>query len=83
MFNEGISVSGDLVDLAVEDEIIKKAGAWFSYGEVRLGQGRETAKQFLRDNQDIFTEIRGKVVLNRMPPPAPKEEPPSPTEADS
>jgi recombination protein RecA len=45
MFNEGISVSGDLVDLAVEDNVIKKAGAWFSYGDVRLGQGRENAKQ--------------------------------------
>ncbi|MEE2682138.1 MAG: recombinase RecA [Planctomycetota bacterium] len=75
MFNEGISVSGDLVDLAVEDEIIKKSGAWFSYGEVRLGQGRENAKQFLRENQDLFAEIRGKVVLNRMPAPAPSEAP--------
>ena len=85
MFNEGISVSGDLVDLAVEDEIIKKSGAWFSYGEVRLGQGRENAKQFLRENQDIFTEIRGKVVLNRMPAPAPapKEAPASPGEDEA
>jgi recombination protein RecA len=74
MFNEGISVSGDLVDLAVEDEVIKKAGAWFSYGEVRLGQGRENAKQFLREHQDVFAEIREKVVLNRMPPPAKKVE---------
>ena len=67
MFNEGISVSGDLVDLAVEDNIIKKAGAWFSYGDVRLGQGRENAKQFLREHQDLFAEIRGKVVHNRKP----------------
>ena len=82
MFNEGISVSGDLVDLAVEDEIIKKSGAWFSYGEVRLGQGRENAKQFLRENQDLFAEIRGKVVHNRMPAPAPSEAP-SPAETES
>ena len=74
MFNEGISVSGDLVDLAVEDNVIKKAGAWFSYGDVRLGQGRENAKQFLRDHQDLFAEIRGKVVHNRMPSPSPKPE---------
>ena len=74
MFNEGISVSGDLVDLAVEDNVIKKAGAWFSYGDVRLGQGRENAKQFLREHQDLFAEIRGKVVHNRMPVPAPKTE---------
>ena len=71
MFNEGISVSGDLVDLAVEDNVIKKAGAWFSYGDVRLGQGRENAKQFLREHQDLFAEIRGKVVHNRMPAPTP------------
>ncbi len=82
MFNEGISVSGDLVDLAVEDNIIKKAGAWFSYGDVRLGQGRENAKQFLRENQDLFAEIRGKVVLNRMPAPAPSGAPEVP-ESDS
>ena len=72
MFNEGISVSGDLVDLAVEDNVIKKAGAWFSYGDVRLGQGRENAKQFLREHQDLFAEIRGKVVHNRMPVPTQK-----------
>ena len=74
MFNEGISVSGDLVDLAVEDNVIKKAGAWFSYGDVRLGQGRENAKQFLREHQDLFAEIRGKVVHNRMPVPTPKSQ---------
>jgi recombination protein RecA len=74
MFNEGISVSGDLVDLAVEDNVIKKAGAWFSYGDVRLGQGRENAKQFLREHQDLFAEIRGKVVHSRMPVPTKKVE---------
>jgi len=61
MFDEGISISGDLLDLAVEDEIVKKSGAWFSYGEVRLGQGRETAKAFLRENTDLFEEIRNGV----------------------
>ena len=60
------------LDLAVEDNVIKKAGAWFSYGDVRLGQGRENAKQFLREHQDLFAEIRGKVVHNRMPSPSPK-----------
>jgi recombination protein RecA len=67
MFNEGISRSGDLVDLAVADTIIKKSGAWFSYGETRLGQGRENAKQFLRDNPDLFEEIRGKVLEKNLP----------------
>jgi len=75
MFNEGISRSGDLVDLAVADTIIKKAGAWFSYGETRLGQGRENAKQFLRDNPDLFEEIRVKVLEKNLPStkPAPQE----------
>ena len=50
MFNEGISWSGDLLDLAVIEGICQKSGAWFSWGDVRMGQGRETAKQFLRDN---------------------------------
>ncbi len=62
MFNEGISASGDLVDLAVTDDIIDKSGAWYSYGDIRLGQGRENAKQFLRDNEDLFDEIRLKVL---------------------
>jgi recombination protein RecA len=65
MFDEGISTSGDLLDLAVADEIVKKSGAWFSYGEVRLGQWRENAKQFLRDNMDLFEEIRTGVMVKR------------------
>ena len=73
MFNEGISLSGDLVDLAVADNIIKKSGAWFSYGDVRLGQGRENAKQFLRDNTDLFDEIRGKVMQQNLPAAAPAQ----------
>jgi recombination protein RecA len=58
MFDEGISASGDLIDLAVEEGIVQKSGAWFSFGEVRLGQGRENAKQFIRENEDLFAEIR-------------------------
>jgi recombination protein RecA len=65
MFNEGISASGDLLDLAAADEVINKSGAWFSYGEIRLGQGRENAKQFLRENGDLFEEIRLKVIEKR------------------
>ena len=65
MFNEGISATGDLVDLAVADDIINKSGAWFSYGDVRLGQGRENAKQFLKENGDLFEEIRAKVLNAR------------------
>ncbi|MFG0327303.1 MAG: recombinase RecA [Phycisphaerales bacterium JB037] len=74
MFDEGISAAGDLVDLAVEDKVCQKSGAWFSYGEVRLGQGRENAKQFLRDNPDLFKEIRAKILDIRIPKPARKPE---------
>lgn len=62
MFDEGISSSGDLVDLAVESDVINKSGAWFNYGEVRLGQGRENAKKFLRENEDLFEEIKQKIL---------------------
>jgi len=65
MFNEGISASGDLVDMAVQDEVIKKSGAWFSYGDVRLGQGRENAKVFLRENPDLFQEVRQAMLVKR------------------
>ena len=65
MFDEGISATGDLVDMAVADEIIRKSGAWFSYGELRLGQGRENAKIFLRENADLFQEVRQAVLLKR------------------
>ena len=71
MFDEGISMSGDLLDLAVEDNIAQKAGAWFSYGEIRLGQGRENSKQFLRDNPDLFTEMRARVLEQRLGPVVP------------
>ncbi|MCC5827963.1 MAG: recombinase RecA [Phycisphaeraceae bacterium] len=65
MFNEGISAAGDLLDLAAADNIIEKSGAWFSYGQVRLGQGRENAKTFLKENPDLFDEVRRKVMDKR------------------
>ena len=69
MFKEGISVTGDLLDLAVDSKVCEKAGSWFSYGEIRLGQGRERAKEFLRDNPDLFDEVRAKVLAIRAPKP--------------
>jgi len=57
MYNEGISKVGDIVDLATQLEIVTKRGAFFSYGDIRLGQGRENAKEFLRQNKDLATEI--------------------------
>ncbi|NOX58763.1 MAG: recombinase RecA [Planctomycetes bacterium] len=66
MFSGGISKEGDLLDLAIKDEVIDKSGAWFSYKDVRLGQGRENVKTFLRDNNDLFEEIRAAVVALRV-----------------
>ena len=61
MFNEGISYTGDVLDLAVVGKIIQKSGAWFAYGSHKLGQGRENAKQFLRDNPTVCNEIVAKI----------------------
>jgi len=74
MFDEGISASGDLLDLAVDAKVIDKSGAWFSYGEVRIGQGRENAKQFLRENEDLFDEIRARTLAAKAPKPPTKAE---------
>ncbi|RRD94026.1 recombinase RecA [Clostridiales bacterium COT073_COT-073] len=61
MFGKGISVEGDILDLATEVDIVKKSGAWFSYGEDRLGQGRENAKDYLKENPELLKEISDKV----------------------
>ncbi|UCF21048.1 MAG: recombinase RecA [Gemmatimonadota bacterium] len=61
MFSQGISRNGELVDLASEHGIIKKSGAWFSYGEQRIGQGRENAKSFLDENADVAVDVESKV----------------------
>ena len=61
MFGEGISRSGGLLDVGVEMNIISKSGAWFNYGDERLGQGRENAKQFLNENQDIAEQINARI----------------------
>jgi recombination protein RecA len=61
MFGEGISKTGEIVDLGVEKGIIKKAGSWFSYGDSKLGQGRDAVKQLLADNPELSDEIEGKI----------------------
>jgi len=61
MYGEGISREGDLLDLAVEKRIVEKSGAWFAYGGERLGQGRENAKQFLKENPDVRRAIEERV----------------------
>jgi recombination protein RecA len=61
MFGEGISKLGEIIDLGVELNIIKKSGSWFSYGDMKLAQGREALKQLLRDNPELCDELEGKV----------------------
>src|SRR5260370_14519959 len=89
MHDHGISREGDLMDLGIEDKIIEKSGAWISYGEVRLGQGRENSKQYLRENPALVEEITRKILdkrgllaspaqateANREPVPAPRPQP--------
>jgi recombination protein RecA len=71
MYGEGISKEGGLLDVGVASDVVTKTGAWFTYGDVRLGQGREQAKEFLRQNRDVTqqleTEIRGKVATIEVP----------------
>lgn len=62
MYGEGISKTGDVLDLAVEHGVVEKAGAWFSYNNAKIGQGRENSKTYLSENNDIFEEIKNKVL---------------------
>ncbi len=61
MYNQGISKSGDVLDLAVEHEIVEKSGAWFAYNDAKIGQGREASKKYLEENPKVFEEITKKV----------------------
>lgn len=63
MFGEGISKVGEIIDLGVENNIIKKSGSWFSYGETKLGQGRDTVKNLLKDNPDLMDELEEKIFI--------------------
>ena len=64
MFGEGISKMSELIDVGVKLGIVQKSGAWFNYGDVRLGQGRDNAKQFLKDNPEIANDIEGQIRAN-------------------
>jgi recombination protein RecA len=57
MYGEGISKTGEIVDLGVELNILKKSGSWYSYGETKLGQGRDAIKQLLNDNHELADEL--------------------------
>lgn len=61
MYGQGISTEGDILDMAAENDIVEKSGAWFSYDGERLGQGREKVKDFLKENKDILEAITGKL----------------------
>ena len=65
MFDRGISYEGDLIDLAAVANVVEKSGAWYTYKGVRMGQGRETAKQFLMENKDLADEIRQAVLQSK------------------
>jgi recombination protein RecA len=65
MFDSGISYEGDLLDLAVNCQVVDKSGAWLNYGDIRLGQGRENAKKYLAENKDLTEEIKGKILVAR------------------
>jgi recombination protein RecA len=85
IYGEGISKEGDLVDLGVQHNLIEKSGAWYSYKGERIGQGRENAKQFLRENTDVFKkvdgELRKQLGLVRVDPPVIVAPPPAPPQA--
>jgi recombination protein RecA len=74
MFDEGVSASGDLIDIASECGVVDKSGAWYSYGQVRLGQGRENSKKFIKENTDLYNEIREAVLKKKAPKPGAKAE---------
>jgi recombination protein RecA len=65
MYSSGISREGDLIDLALADKFVEKSGSWFNYGDLRIGQGRENAKQYLRDNPTIADEIAARILAAR------------------
>jgi recombination protein RecA len=65
MHDCGISTEGDLLDLAIEDKVVDKSGAWFSYGSERIGQGRENAKNWLRENPKAANAIRQRILVAR------------------
>jgi recombination protein RecA len=62
MYGKGISKLGEIIDLGVEHDIIDKSGSWFSYGDTKLGQGRDSVKTILTDNPELSDEIEAKII---------------------
>ena len=61
MYGEGVSKVGEILDVAVEKEIVKKSGSWFSYEDTKLGQGRDAVKLIIKDNPELFEELEQKI----------------------
>jgi recombination protein RecA len=70
LYGEGISKEGDVLDLAVERNVVEKSGAWFSYGKERIGQGRENSRIFLKEHPEMTAEIRAKLISPEAAAPA-------------
>ena len=81
LFDSGISYEGDLLDMGVNESIVDKSGAWFNYGQVRLGQGREQSRHFLKENPEVGKEIREKVLAKKNRESAPEPTKPEPKAA--
>jgi recombination protein RecA len=64
MYGEGISKTGELIDLGVKAEVVEKSGSWYSYGDERIGQGRENVRRFLLEHPEMADEIEHKIRLN-------------------
>jgi recombination protein RecA len=64
LYGTGISREGEILDLAVDKDIVEKSGTWFSYGDIRLGQGRDNARNFLEEHPDVMDEIRHKLLVS-------------------
>jgi recombination protein RecA len=62
MYGEGISKTGEIIDLGVEMNIINKSGSWYSYGDTKLGQGRDAVKEILLDNPELSDELENKII---------------------
>jgi recombination protein RecA len=82
IYGKGISLIGEILDKAVDANIIEKSGSWFSYDSNRLGQGRENARRFLEENEEVREEILHKVRVELGMEPGPEEETPAPEPAE-
>jgi recombination protein RecA len=82
-YGEGISRAGELIDMGLEAKLVEKSGAWLSYGDLRIGQGRENSKQFLKENPELAAEIERKLRQNlglgSVEPPPAAAPPPAPS----